>query len=79
MRKGILTIVLLSISLTMVFVGCSGESKASNPEEFVKDVLSSNNLKNFYANVVDGDKLLEEMSDSKKESGKVSTLFNYTK
>ena len=69
MRKSILTIVLLSISLAMVFVGCSAESKASTPEEFVKEVLSSNSLKNFYSNVVDGDKLLEEMSDSKKESG----------
>jgi len=69
MRKSILSIILLTISLLMVLVGCSGESNANTPEGFMKDVLSSRNLKSFYANVVDGDKLLEAMSDSQKKSG----------
>jgi hypothetical protein len=74
MKKNILTIVLLTISLVMVLVGC-GESKASTPEKFMKDILSSNSLKNFSVNVLDGDKYLEEMSDSKKETaeGEIKT------
>lgn len=70
MRKSIVTIVVLSISLAMALVGCRGESRASTPEEFVKEVLTSNSLKVFYANVVDGNTILEEMSDLEKASAK---------
>ena len=79
MKRKNLKILLLLFTMMFILTGCSYEIKAESPETFVKEVLQSKNLKKFYANIVDGEKILDDMSDEEKENAETKLkLFRET-
>lgn len=68
MKKNILAIFLLIISISMLLFGCNRESSASEPDQFIKEVLCSNSVKSYYANVLDGEEQLVNLTDEQEKS-----------